>query len=213
MQAQEMKKGPRLGKFFWDGKPKIKLQKARILEGLPFGNLGDSAIVCKGKMEGRKEPVALKISRGYGSIINNAFEDELEKSRKLSMLLPNAASYYSMVDVQGQPLQSAFAMEIVFGYPILGRNLDCIDAGRVRHLISKRAVGQLAASLKIAASNGWGTDDLQYFVLLEDQTLNGRKHKKGDLMLFDFYGWHEGAKGTGRYFDAQISRLANWLKK
>jgi hypothetical protein len=158
-------------------------------------------------MEGRKEPVALKVSRDYGALSRKAWEEELEKSKELSTLLPNAASYYSMVEVQYQPDCPAFAMEIVFGYPVLDRNLGCLDAGRVRHLLSKRAMDQLAASLKIAASNGWGAEDLQYFVLLEGQTLNGKAHKKGDLILFDFYDWYQSEKEPKFDFSAQVERL------
>jgi hypothetical protein len=102
-------------------------------------------------------------------------------------------------------------MEIVLGFPILDRNISCLDAGRFKGLLSKRSVEQLASSLEIAASNGWSTYDLQYFVLLEDQMLNGKERKKGDLILFDFWHWKKTAGHFRRHFDAQIRRLANWL--
>jgi hypothetical protein len=212
MKSALREKRPNVRKFLGSKEPlRENMPKASIMEGLPFGNLGDFAIVCKGRMEGREGPVALKIARGYGAVIKKAWEEELEKSIKLSMLLPNVASYYSMVEVQGYPLASAFAMEIVSGYPVLDRNMDCLDAGRLKSLLSKGSIDQLRDSLEIASSSGWGTNDMQYFILLGDQTLNGKEHKKGDLILFDFWHWHQAAGKPRFCFDPYIESLSKIL--
>lgn len=197
-------------------KPKAKSRKlsgngnmpeARIIGGLPLGNMGSSSMVFKGIVEGREKPVALKISRNSYIGIERVWEDELENSIRLSRLLPNVASYYSMVNVMDWGKNPAFAMEIVSGFPIIDINRDCLDPGRFRGLLSRNALGQLKYSLKIASSNRWHTNDLQYFVLLEDQALNGKDYRRGDLILFDFCNWRR-KNGSGAFdFNLQIKNL------
>jgi hypothetical protein len=116
-----------------------------------------------------------------------------------------------MVKVRYEPDRPAFAMEIVLGYPILDTNMDCIDAGRLRKLFNKGAIDQLGASLEIASSKGWHTNDLQYFVLLEDQVLNGKSFRRGDVILFDFCDWHQKMDGIRPDFSAQIDNLAKLI--
>jgi hypothetical protein len=187
--------------------------KARIMERIPFGSMGYFSEVYKGRMEGVEKPVALKMSIYSNAESKKMWEEELEKSIKLSSLLPNTASYYSMVKVRNQQKFPAFAMEIVLGYPIVDMNLSCIDAGRFRNLLNKESVNQLAKSLEIAASDGWYTRDLQYFVLFENQTLNGKNHKKGDLILFDFWDWHQTTEDPRPYFDSRVKKLEKVIEE
>jgi hypothetical protein len=165
--------------------------QARATAELPGGRWGETAIVYKGMVEGRAEPVALKVFGSVGEYAKKKCEKEFRNSTRLSKIMPNTLVYYARVQVEQFPDHPAFAMELVNGYPLQDMNLFCHDPGRFRNLLSERSLGQLETNLERAAAADWQAHDLQYFILLADQTIKDQARQRGDLILFDFATWQE----------------------
>lgn len=177
------------------------------------GELGGTAVVCKGTMDGIDGEVALKISRHSSGQRRMYWEGELDKSKQLSEVLPNVAAYHSMVEVEGNEIFPSFGMEAIHGFPILDRNIGCLGAREFNGMLTEKAARQLRTNLETAVQAGWNPSDVQYFLLLEGQSLNGREHQGGDIILFDFASWN---KVTGQIeYDVSkpVERLSQYMKK
>ncbi|MFH1396695.1 MAG: hypothetical protein ABIG93_04820 [archaeon] len=182
------------------------MKKATITGELPGGFIGDLGQVYQGIVEGSE--VALKISRHAGEYKREAWEKELRISKELSILLPDTtARYFEMVEVEGFEKFPAFSMEVVRGYTVIDRNIGCLQGRAYHTVVNENTVEQLRSSLEKAVSLGWHPGDVQYFILAEDQVLNGRPHVKGDLILFDFSMWGIDSDGDVDLYVRKLERL------
>ncbi len=182
------------------------LPKATLIEALPYGDKGNFSLVYSGIVEGIKGPCALKMARKDSYTAE--LESELIVSKELSEIMPNTVGYYSMVEIE-EWNKPTFAMEIFRGFPVYDYVIHKYDYGMLNGRVTQKAVEQLSESLKYASAKGWFTEDLQYSILTEDQTLKGRKFKRGDLIIFDFGLWRNDPAEYEEQtdFEAAVERL------
>ena len=178
------------------------LPKAQTFGLVYQGGLGCNAKVFRGRVEGVDGEVAIKVARNNGESTQNDMVQEFKDSVELSSILPNAARYHSMVQVESHSSSPAFAMEIIRGMTILNRNIHLYFSYDFKDILSQKAVAQLRENLQVARDNMWFRKDLQYFLLTEDQVINEKEHERGDLILFDFGYWEKNMSDIDHNYDS-----------
>jgi hypothetical protein len=189
----------------------MDITSGRIIRRLPHGNIGQNGLLFEGEIDGRAEHVALKVSRYTGERSKEALEKEFMTSRELSGIMPNTAAYLSMVRLDKYPDSPAFAMDIIPGYPLMNRNLDCCDPDYLRTIVTTKAVDQLSSNLEKAAKKGWHPSNLDYFILMKEAMLKERPFDRGDIVIFDFCDWYR-ESGREPKIDKYIKNLGRFVR-
>ncbi len=179
---------------------------------------GTAAVVFRARIEGVEGDVAVKVRKAFDrenadsdedyeriqSNIVESFRREMRVQGDLSGIGSSETeimpAYYS-VNMGGVP---AFGMEIIEGVnTLLDRPQD------IRNAVNERTRPSAERVLRTLLSKGYAPRDLQFMVLTEDQTLNGRSYSVGEVVLMDV-----GNFVPARYAEDQVEEeVSGWLSE